>query len=431
MRQKNFIGFLVIFFLWQAIAHAQDSLINAQLKAREIEYALLKKYQDSLKIRTLNNLIIITNQQRRVIMADSALITTALDELTKYSAGQNPQQLLDTIQRLKGRIEYLKLAPPYRGKFMSPKDYLMLLVLSLMMIIAGVLALVMLNKARKANNRAQQSEQSAADAISKQNECEKKLEEFNLILNQISGDRQKLIDQISELNKSILASRHDQIFLMEDRDKLKIENQQLKKEIEELKIENNTPRQSAIASAPSMELITENNLLKSENIQAKQTIMKLEEEIHQLKKALEEHPVGSPETENVQKYKLELQKVQQMLIQTEDKLREMEERNKFLVSEKDRLTAELNISMQSVKNMRDRLETVESEFLNLKQEKQNLQEKLDSSASIYAQLESLNAEILRWKSDYESLQQQLAQEIKIRKDIESDIQKLLGRLGGA
>ncbi len=431
MKPKIFIFILSLFLIFHGGLQAQDSLINAQLKAREMEYALLKKYQDSLKIRTLNNLVVINNQQKRVILADSALIATALDELTKFSNGQDPKQLMDSIQRLKGRIEYLKMAPPYRGKFMSPKDYLVLLGLSLLMILAGIFALLMLRKANRANIRAKESEDSAAEAVSKQNECEKKLEEFNQVLNQVSEDRRQLMDQITELNKSILSSRQDQIFLMEERDRLSIENQQLRRDIEALK--SAPASQPAPSSFPSTELITENNLLKSENMQAKQTIMRLEEEVNRLKKALDERPAAAPadaDTENLQKYKLELQKAQQLLLQTQDKLRETDERNKFLVSEKDRLTAELNISLQSVKTLRDRLESLETEFMHLKQEKQDLEQKLESTSGNHAQIETLNAEILRWKSEYERLQQQLAQEIKIRKDIEADIQKLLGRIGG-
>jgi chromosome segregation ATPase len=186
-------------------------------------------------------------------------------------------------------------------------------------------------------------------------------------------------------------------------------------------------------SFPSTELITENNLLKSENMQAKQTILRLEDEVKRLKKALEELPAtasADQEGENIQKYRLELQKAQQLLIQTQDKLREADERNKFLISEKDRLTAELNISMQSIKNLRDRLENIDSELIRIKQEKQLLEQKLETATGSNAQIESLNAEILRWKSENETLQQQLAHEMKIRKDIESDIQKLLGRIGG-
>lgn len=431
MKQKLFIFTLSLFLFYQGTLQAQDSLINAQLKARENELALLKKYQDSLKIRTFNNLIVINNQQKRVILADSALIATALDELTKYSNGQDPKQLMDSIQRLKGRIEYLKMAPPYRGKFMSPKDYLVLLGLSLLMILAGIFALVMLRRANRANVRAQESENAATEAVSKQNECEKKLEEFNQVLNQVSEDRRLLMEQIAELNKSILSSRHDQLFLMEERDRLSIENQQLKNEIETLR--SAPASQPAAPSFPSTELITENNLLKSENMQAKQTILRLEEEINRLKKALDERPLAEPadaDTENLQKYRLELQKAQQLLLQTQDKLRETDERNKFLTSEKDRLTAELNISMQSVKTIRDRLESLETEFMRLKQEKQDLEQKLKDTTGNHAQIESLNAEILRWKSEYERLQQQLTQEMKIRKDIEADIQKLLGRIGG-
>lgn len=429
MEKRLAILSLILFLSYPITSAAQDSLINARLKAREMEYLVLMKYQDSLKIRTLNNLITLNNQQKRVIQADSVLIAAMLDELTKYSSGQDPQQLLDSIQRLKERIEYLKMAPPYRGKFMSPKDYLVLLGLSLMMIFAGIFALLMLRKANKAHARAQESEDAATEATNKQNECEKKLEEFNAILNQVSEDRRHLMAQIAELNKSILSSRQDQIFLMEERDKLVIENQKLKTELDELK----SAPAPAMPSFPSTELITENNLLKSENMQAKQTILRLEDEVKRLKKALEELPAtasADQEGENLQKYRLELQKAQQLLIQTQDKLREADERNKFLISEKDRLTAELNISMQSIKNLRDRLENIDSELLRVKQEKQLLEQKLETATGSNAQIESLNAEILRWKSENETLQQQLAHEMKIRKDIESDIQKLLGRIGG-
>lgn len=429
MEKRLAILSFILFLSSQFTLVAQDSLINAKLKAREMEYLILMKYQDSLKIRTLNNLITINNQHKRVIQADSSLIVAMLDELTKFSTGQDPQQLLDSIQRLKGRIEYLKMAPPYRGKFMSPKDYLVLLGLSLMMIFAGIFALLMLRKANKAKARAQESEDAATEAAIRQNECEKRLEEFNAILNQVSEDRRHLMEQIAELNKSILSSRQDQIFLMEERDKLAIENQKLKRELDEFK---STPAPS-MPSFPSTELITENNLLKSENMQAKQTILRLEDEVNRLKKALEEHtPTASADQEgvNIQKHRLELQKAQQLLLQTQDKLHETQERNKLLNSEKDRLTAELNISMQSIKNLRDRLESIDSELLHTKQEKQLLEQKLEVATGSNAQIESLNAEILRWKSENENLQQQLAHEMKIRKDIESDIQKLLGRIGG-
>lgn len=430
--KKTFLLFFATSFFLVFSAHlwAQDSLINAKLKARETEYQLLKKYQDSLKIRTLNNLIVISNQQKRVIVADSVLIASLMEELAKTNVGQDPRQLLDTIQRLKGRIEYLKLAPPYRGKFMSPKDYLVLLAISFMMVVAGIFALLMLRRANKATARAQQSEDAATEAVNKQNECEKRLEEFNQVLNQVSEDRRRLMDQISELNKSILSSRQDQIFLLEERDKLMIENQELKRELENLR---NQPPQVAqpTPAFPPTELITENNLLKSENMQAKQTIRRLEEEVSRLKKALEERPAAeSVENENINRYRLELQKAQQMLVQTQDKLREMDERNKFLASEKDRLSAELNISMQSVKTLRDRLENIESECMHLRKDKQSLLENLESLKSQQTQIEALHAEIMRWKNENEKLQQMLAQEMKLRKDIESDIQKLLGRIGG-
>ncbi|MGC8865640.1 MAG: hypothetical protein ACP5O2_07955 [Bacteroidales bacterium] len=419
-----------LFFIVSEQIWAQDSIINEKLKAREIEFQLLKKYQDSLKIRTLNNLIVISNQQKRLILADSALIATMVEEIAKTYAGQDPKQLLDTIQRLKGRIEYLKLAPPYRGKFMSPKDYLVLLGLSFLMVMAGIFALLVLRRANKAKSRVQQIENTANEAVNKQNECEKRLEEFNQMLNQVSEDRRRLMEQISELNKSILSSRQDQIILLEERDKFMIENQELKREVEKLRNQPTQVSQPA-PSFPPTELITENNLLKSENMQAKQTILRLEEEVNRLKKALEERPEAeNSDTENLNKYRLELQKAQQMLVQTQDKLREMDERNKFLASEKDRLSSELNISMQSVKSLRDRLENIERECLHLRNEKQDLEQKLENIKTQYTQIDTLNNEIIRWKNENERLQQMLAQEMKLRKDIESDIQKLLGRIGG-
>jgi hypothetical protein len=43
------------------------------------------------------------------------------------------------------------------------------------------------------------------------------------------------------------------------------------------------------------------------------------------------------------------------------------------------------------------------------------------------EIETLNQEVIRWKEASEENAQQLKQEVKLRKNIERDIQKIVGR----
>ena len=164
--------------------------------------------------------------------------------------------------------------------------------------------------------------------------------------------------------------------------------------------------------------------------------MELQENIEQLKSELLKVTESSDELlrksleEREQKYKMELQNAQQIQLQLEDKIKEIEERLKNILEEKDILVSEHNFVMESLSSMCDELERSKAQLQSVETEKISLEEQLVNLSPLPQQIDALNAEIIRWQNENEELKQQIAREIKLRKEIESDIQKIFNRLEG-
>jgi len=415
-------------------SQAQDSLINQLLKNRERDYLNYIHQRDSIKVRTWEKVVMLNGLAAKLIQSDSILIAACLDQLASGIPSTREQQLLDTITRLKGRIDYLKLSSASK-KDLSPRDYVILLAVSFILILLGIFALVLLRKLQKANRTEQKTKEELATFKNSQIDYEKKLEQINIELTQIYQEREELLKQITELNRALIAEKQYSSQLKVQLEREFNEKQDIQNQLNELTEQairlQNLPDEGTIN-----EMLTENNLLKSENIQLKQKMIELQDKLSQINSELEMTSVASNEIltkaieEREQKFRMELQKFQQTQLQLEDRIKETEEKLKKLGEEKDMLSAERNYAMESLASMSDEFERTKSQLQQLQSEKSELEEQIASLSALTQQIDLLNAEIIRWHNENEELQQQLAREIKLRKEIESDIQKIFSRLEG-
>ena len=422
--------FLGSFFYSQA----QDSIINQLLRTRQKDYSNYIQQRDSIKVRTWEKVVMLNGLAARVIQSDSILIAACLEQLAAGIPSVREQQLLDTITHLKGRIEYMKQSSSPEND-LSPRDYVILLGVSLILILLGIFALILLRKLQKANKSGLKTKEELETFQNTQLEYENKLEEINDELARIYNEREQLLQQITELNRALISEKQNNNQLKDCLETISNEKQEMQNEMKRLKEKaekyQNLPDESTIN-----EIITENNLLKSENIQLKQQILELQENIEQLKSELLKVTESSDELlrksleEREQKYKMELQNAQQIQLQLEDKVKEIEERLKNILEEKDILVSEHNFVMESLSSMCDELERSKAQLQSVETEKISLEEQLVNLSPLPQQIDALNAEIIRWQNENEELKQQIAREIKLRKEIESDIQKIFNRLEG-
>ena len=422
--------FLGSFFYSQA----QDSIINQLLRTRQKDYSNYIQQRDSIKVRTWEKVVMLNGLAARVIQSDSILIAACLEQLAAGILSVREQQLLDTITHLKGRIEYMKQSSSPEND-LSPRDYVILLGVSLILILLGIFALILLRKLQKANKSGLKTKEELETFQNTQLEYENKLEEINDELARIYNEREQLLQQITELNRALISEKQNNNQLKDCLETISNEKQEMQNEMKRLKEKaekyQNLPDESTIN-----EIITENNLLKSENIQLKQQILELQENIEQLKSELLKVTESSDELlrksleEREQKYKMELQNAQQIQLQLEDKIKEIEERLKNILEEKDILVSEHNFVMESLSSMCDELERSKAQLQSVETEKISLEEQLVNLSPLPQQIDALNAEIIRWQNENEELKQQIAREIKLRKEIESDIQKIFNRLEG-
>ena len=422
--------FLGSFFYSQA----QDSIINQLLRTRQKDYSNYIQQRDSIKVRTWEKVVMLNGLAARVIQSDSILIAACLEQLAAGIPSVREQQLLDTITHLKGRIEYMKQSSSPEND-LSPRDYVILLGVSLILILLGIFALILLRKLQKSNKSGLKTKEELETFQNTQLEYENKLEEINDELARIYNEREQLLQQITELNRALISEKQNNNQLKDCLETISNEKQEMQNEMKRLKEKaekyQNLPDESTIN-----EIITENNLLKSENIQLKQQILELQENIEQLKSELLKVTESSDELlrksleEREQKYKMELQNAQQIQLQLEDKIKEIEERLKNILEEKDILVSEHNFVMESLSSMCDELERSKAQLQSVETEKISLEEQLVNLSPLPQQIDALNAEIIRWQNENEELKQQIAREIKLRKEIESDIQKIFNRLEG-
>jgi len=440
---RNIIALSVMLLLTLS-AQTQNPSIDELLLSREKEFQIMKSHRDTIKVRTWVNVVTLNGLMEKVIRTDSLLIAACLDELSKVPDQAAESQLIDTIARLKGRIEYLKMAPPKNAKFLTPKDYLILLILSFTLFLVGIFALLLQRRLKKANLSARESREELESARSRHETYEKKLEDISYTLSDFTDEREKTLAQISELNKALISEKQQLAAYREQYDAMSKEKENLKAELE--RIRQDVANQAVHAQVPafSPELITENNLLKSENMQARQRINELEETIDKLKSSgpdrstpgnialNNENEVQSSRMDaETHKLKSELQKSEQTQFQMQDKIKDLDDRVKALSKEKDHLRSERDITMETVKTLRDKLEQKETALFKAKEDSNKLEEALSGKLIQKEQIETLHAEIRRWQSENELLKKEIAQEIKLRRDIEEDVRKIFSRLGSS
>ena len=128
MKKTALLLFLCIPFLISLPAQNTDR--NELLLSQQEAYQAYRKHRDTITVRTWTNVVTLNGLLEQLVRADSLLIAANPGSLSASSDTVMEKQLLDTIARLKGRIEYMKLAPPRNTQFLTPKDYLLLFGIS-------------------------------------------------------------------------------------------------------------------------------------------------------------------------------------------------------------------------------------------------------------------------------------------------------------
>jgi chromosome segregation ATPase len=85
------------------------------------------------------------------------------------------------------------------------------------------------------------------------------------------------------------------------------------------------------------------------------------------------------------------------------------------------------VNMSTIASMQQRLEASDKLLEKTRNECSNLKEDSKNLIVLRKEIETLNQEVIRWKEASEENAQQLKQEVKLRKNIERDIQKIVGR----
>lgn len=422
---KRLFFLLSALFIGIQLFSNSDSLLALYGKQREEAYLALKAHRDTITIRTWVNVVSLNGRMSEMLKADSLVIQRYNALMQAKDPGSN---LLDTIQMLNRKLAQQKAKPRQAASSISTLEYVLLFICSSLLLLLGIAALVLLRKSR------QHKQQMLAgiekfDAESKaRDEYEKKLEDISLSLTELTLDREKTSAEIENLNNALLKERQQKAFYSKQYEALSIEMTELKQAHEKvLKEKQEAEFRHSVTPATNTDLITENNLLNSEIVQLKSMINGLQlqnteyaEKLTAAEKAREAAVTASSKMQDYQKLSLEMDTLSQKFENTSQQLTKT-------LNEAETLRNAHTVNMSTIASMQQRLEAADKLLEKMRNECNNLREDSKSLNVLRKEIETLNQEVIRWKETAEENAQQLKQEIKLRKNIERDIQKIVGR----
>lgn len=422
---KKFFFLLSLLFIGIQVFSNTDSLLASYIKQREEACLALKAHRDTITIRTWVNVVSLNGRMSEMLKADSLVIQ---QYATIFQAQENGSSLLDTIQMLNRKLALAKAKPSQPTPSISTLTYVLLFVCSSLLLLLGITTLVLMRKTRTHQQQVQDSHEKF-DAESKaREEYEKKLEDISNSLTEITLDREKTIAEIENINNALLKERQQKAFYSKQYEALSIEMAELKQVHEKaLKDKQEAEFRLSVTPATNTDLITENNLLNSEIVQLKSKIELLQaqntentEKLLASEKAREAAIAASAKVEEYQKLSLEMDNLSQKLESTSQQLLKT-------LNEAETLRNAHTVNMSTIASMQQRLEAADKLLEKTRNECNNLKEDSKNLIVLRKEIETLNQEVIRWKEASEENAQQLKQEIKLRKSIERDIQKIVGR----
>lgn len=422
---KKFFFLLSFLFIGIQVFSNTDSLLASYIKQREEAFLALKAHRDTITIRTWVNVVSLNGRMSEMLKADSLVIQ---QYASIFQAQENGSGLLDTIQMLNRKLAQAKAKPSQPTPSISTLEYVLLFVCSTLLLLLGIITLVLMRKTRTHQQQVQDSHEKF-DAESKaREEYEKKLEDISNSLTEITLDREKTIAEIENINNALLKERQQKAFYSKQYEALSIEMAELKQAHEKaLKDKQEVEFRLSVTPATNTDLITENNLLNSEIVQLKSKIELLHaqntenaEKLLASEKAREAAIAASAKVEDYQKLSLEMDNLSQKLESTSQQLSKT-------LNEAETLRNAHTVNMSTIASMQQRLEAADKLLEKTRNECDNLKEDSKNLNVLRKEIETLNQEVIRWKEAFEENAQQLKQEIKLRKSIERDIQKIVGR----
>ena len=423
---KKSVLIFSMLLLCQFTFPAQDSILNSLLKQRDDAFMLLKAHRDTITIRTWVNVVTLNGRMSSVIKADSLVIDHSMKLLS--TEVPDDKSLGDTIIKLQSRIKYLKANPPKNTKFLTPLDYTILFAFSFILLILGITALILLRKVRAQKQLASDHEEKYISESKAREDYEKRLEDISYSLSEITTEREKTLEEIENINRALLREKQQKSFYSDQYEALSLELNNLKQAHEKtLKDIQEAEFRLSVSPASTTDLITENNLLNSEIIQLKDKLQQLITGQELLKNELAEAQKAKESLIQSSSNTIDYQKLTNNLEDLTQKFETVSSQVAKSTKEAETLRNAHTVNMSTIASLQQRLELSDKALELAKTENRDLKEETKNIMVLRREIEQLNQEVKRWKESNEENAVQLKQEIRLRKNIEKDIQKIVGR----
>lgn len=215
-------------------AQPMSEKLQEALEQRQENAMSYQVMRDTMTANTWNNLMRLIHHLQRISAADSVIQTEYADLYTQELKSSNAfRAKLDSLEN--GLVTVKKSGE--RAEF--PLLYLGLIVLMTALAGLGFYLLWLLLKNRKAKNQKKEPE-STADLEKSNREYEEKLAEISQVLAELTGEREKTALEIEELTKTLQRERSQRTSYAEHYEKLSVEHNHLKVNLETLLKENTT-----------------------------------------------------------------------------------------------------------------------------------------------------------------------------------------------
>lgn len=215
-----------------SFAQPMSAQLKEAIKQREENALAYHMMRDTMTANSWSNLMRLIHHLQQISSADSVIQLEYADLFTNE---------LRNSEVLKMRLDSLAKNPNRAADKGAANDFPMLYIgLILLSITLTILGLYLLWLLRKKRTKPVLSDQNTSDELLQANqEYETKLAEISLLLEELTGEREKTAREIDELTKTLQRERQQRNTYSEHYEKLSGEHSNLKINVETLIKENN------------------------------------------------------------------------------------------------------------------------------------------------------------------------------------------------
>lgn len=437
------VFFLTVFFTIYATAQQQavPPRLQTALDQRQENALNYEAIRDTMSVNTWGNLMRLIHHLQRIASADSVIQTEYADLFSQQL--KNNRQLEGKLDSLAGQIGKGSNTSGY-GE--SPMLYIGLIGLTAVLAGLGGYLLWLLFRGRHRHKPvAQVAEGSELQQTI--TEYENKLAEIGQVLAELTGEREKTSREIEELTKALHRERSQRTTYAEHYEKLTIEHNHLKVNLETLLKENSLlkrelsePSASTVASPDAAAFITEIEMLHAQLAAVNDEKNQLASDLSQLQNSLSSKHSFEEAARSEQLMK-ENGQLKEALSHSENSLELAKSENRDLSNDQQSLREKNQQLIEALNDARLSLGQQDALAEALRNQVASLAEKLSNYERLQAEFNELKmtAQQTAWQleqltgieSELNQVRSQLAEkekELEKKKTIENELKRVLSGL---